>query len=63
MQLQKAQAEANQSCSEEVAGLKRNLQAVTAAAQSGGQEAANLKGVVHARDQALAEKDAIITSL
>ena len=63
VQLQKAQAEANQSCNEEVAGLKRNLQAVTAAAQSGSQEAANLKGVVHARDQTLAEKDAIITSL
>ena len=40
--LQKAQAEANESCSQEVAALKRNLQAVTATARSGSQEVANL---------------------
>ena len=40
--LQKAQAEANESCSQEVAALKRNLQAVTATARSGSQDVANL---------------------
>ena len=63
VQLQKAQTEANESCNDEVAGLKRNLQALTSAAHSGSQEAANLKQVVHARESSIAEKDAIISSL